>query len=54
MALRKIRECIRDRQRPVSSRLELNVFAEEADEPDITRYGDVYLAANCRRANGSG
>ena len=31
MALRKIREFIRDRQRPISRRLELNVFEEEMD-----------------------
>ena len=42
MALRKIGECIRDCQRPVSSQLELNVLAVEADDQDITGYGDVY------------
>ena len=31
MALRKFREFIRDRQRPVSRRLELNVLEEETD-----------------------
>ena len=36
MALRKIRECIRDCQRPISSQSELNVLAAEADERDIT------------------
>ena len=41
MALQKIRECIRDCQRPVSSQSELNVLAAEADDRDITGYGDV-------------
>ena len=31
MALRKFREFIRDGQRPISRRLELNVFEEEMD-----------------------
>jgi hypothetical protein len=36
MALRKFREFVRDRQRPVSRRLEPNVLEEEMDDRDIT------------------
>ena len=36
MALRKLREFVRDRQRPVSRRLEPNVLEEEMDDKDIT------------------
>ena len=36
MALRKLREFVRDRQRPVSKRWEPNVLEEEVDDKDIT------------------
>ena len=45
MALRKIRECIRDCQRPVSSQSELNVLAEETDEPEITDTATVIVGS---------
>jgi type 1 fimbriae regulatory protein FimE len=45
MALRKFREFIRDRQRPVSRRLELNVLEEETDDRDITDAATVIIGA---------
>jgi hypothetical protein len=36
MALQKFKEFIRDRQRPVSRRSELNVLKEEPDDTPIT------------------
>jgi hypothetical protein len=45
MALRKFREFIRDRQRPVSRRLELNVLEEETDDQDITDAATVIIGS---------
>jgi hypothetical protein len=45
MALRKFREFIRDRQRPVSIRLEPNVLEEGADEQDITDAATVIIGS---------
>ena len=43
MALRKFREFVRDRQRPVSRRLEPNVLEEEMDDRDITDAATVII-----------
>jgi hypothetical protein len=43
MALRKFREFVRDRQRPVSRRLEPNVLEEETDDRDITDAATVII-----------
>ena len=45
MALRKFREFIRDRQRPVSRRLEPNVLEEETDDREITDAATVIIAS---------
>ena len=45
MALRKFREFIRDRQRPVSRRLELNVLEEETDDSGITDAATVIIGS---------
>jgi len=45
MALRKFREFIRDRQRPVSRRLEPNVLEEETDDQDITDVATVIIGS---------
>jgi len=45
MALRKFSEFIRDRQRPVSRRLELNVLEEETDDRDITDATTVIIGS---------
>ena len=45
MALRKFREFIRDRQRPVSRRLEPNVLEEETDDQDITDAATVIIGS---------
>jgi hypothetical protein len=45
MALGKFREFIRDRQRPVSRRLELNVLEEETDGQDITDAATVIIGS---------
>ena len=45
MALRKFREFIRDRQRPVSRRLERNVLEEETDDRDITDAATVIIGS---------
>ena len=45
MALRKFREFIRDRQRPISRRLELNVFEEEMDDPKIADAATVVIGS---------
>jgi hypothetical protein len=43
MALRKFKEFIRDRQRPVSRRL--NVLKEETDDQDITDAATVIIGS---------
>jgi hypothetical protein len=43
MTLRKFREFVRDRQRPVSRRLEPNVLEEETDDRDITDAATVII-----------
>ena len=43
MALQKFREFVRDRQRPVSRRLEPNVLEEETDDRDITDAATVII-----------
>ena len=43
MALRKFREFVRDRQRPVSRRLEPNVLEEEVDDRDIANAATVII-----------
>jgi hypothetical protein len=43
MALRKLREFVRDRQRPVSRRLEPNVLEEEMDDRDIADAATVII-----------
>jgi hypothetical protein len=43
MTLRKFREFVRDRQRPVSRRLEPNVLEEEMDDRDITDAATVII-----------
>ena len=43
MALRKFREFVRDRQRPVSRRLEPNVLEEEMDDRDIADAATVII-----------
>ena len=45
MALRKFRECILDRQRPVSRRSELNVLKEDADDTPITDAATVIIGS---------
>ena len=45
MALRKLREVIRDGQRPVSRRLELNVLKEETDDSEITDAATVIIGS---------
>jgi hypothetical protein len=45
MALRKLREFIRDRQRPASKRLEPNVLEEETDVQDITDAATVIIGS---------
>jgi hypothetical protein len=45
MALRKFREFVRDRQRPVSGRLEPNVLEEETDDQDITDVATVIIGS---------
>jgi hypothetical protein len=45
MALRKFREFVRDRQRPVSRRLEPNVLEEETDDQDITDVATVIIGS---------
>jgi hypothetical protein len=45
MALRKFREFVRDRQRPVSRRLELNVLKEETGDQDITDAATVIIGS---------
>ena len=45
MALRKFREFILDRQRPVSRRLEPNVLEEETDDRDITDAATVIIGS---------
>ena len=45
MALRKFREFVRDRQRPVSRRLEPNVLEEETDDQDITDAATVIIGS---------
>jgi len=45
MALRKFREFIRDRQRFVSRRSELNVLEEETDDQDITDAATVIIGS---------
>jgi hypothetical protein len=45
MALRKLREFIRDRQRPASRRLEANVLEEETDDQDITDAATVIIGS---------
>ena len=45
MALRKFKEFIRDRQRPVSRRLEPNVLEEETDDQDITDLATVIIGS---------
>ena len=45
MALRKFREFVRDRQRPVSSRLEPNVLEKETDDQDITDAATVIIGS---------
>jgi hypothetical protein len=45
MALRKLREFIRDR-RPVSRRSELNVLGEETDDQDITDAATVIIGSD--------
>ena len=44
MALRKFKEFIRDRQRPVSRRL-TNVLKEETDDQDITDAATVVIGS---------
>ena len=43
MTVRKFREFVRDRQRPVSRRLEPNVLEEEMDDRDITDAATVII-----------
>jgi hypothetical protein len=45
MALRKFREFVRDRQRPVSKRREPNVLEEEVDDKDITDATTVIIGS---------
>jgi hypothetical protein len=45
MALQKFREFARDRQRPVSTRLEPNVLEEETDDQDITDAATVIIGS---------
>ena len=45
MALQKFREFVRDRQRPVSTRLEPNVLEEETDDQDITDAATVIIGS---------
>jgi hypothetical protein len=45
MVLRKFSEFIRDRQRPVSRGLELNVLKEEAADRDITDATTVIIGS---------
>ena len=45
MALRKLREFIRDSQRPVSRRLDPNVLEEETDDQDITDAATVIIGS---------
>ena len=45
MTLRKFREFVRDCQRPVSRRLELNVLEEETDDWDITDAATVIIGS---------
>jgi hypothetical protein len=45
MALRKFRELVQDRQRPVSIRLEPNVLEEETDDRDITDATTVIIGS---------
>jgi len=45
MALRKFREFVRDRQRPIPRRLEPNVLEEETDDQDITDAATVIIGS---------
>jgi len=45
MALRKLREFIRDRQRTISRQLEPNVWKEETDDQDITDAATVIIGS---------
>jgi hypothetical protein len=45
MAWRKFKEFIRDRQRPVSRRLEGNVLKEETDDSEITDAATVIIGS---------
>jgi hypothetical protein len=45
MTLRKFGEFVRDRQRPVSRRLEPNVLEEETDDRDITDAATVIISS---------
>jgi hypothetical protein len=45
MALRKFREFVQDRQRPVSRRLEPNVLEGETDDQDITDAATVIIGS---------
>ena len=45
MALRKFREFVRDRQRPVSRRVEPDVLEEEMDDRDITDAATVIIGS---------
>ena len=45
MALQKFKEFIRDRQKPVSRRLELNVLKEETDDSEITDAATVIIGS---------
>ena len=54
MALRKLREFVRDGHRRVSKRWEPNVLEEEVDDKDITDATTLQFPGSCRRANASG
>ena len=45
MSLRKLREFMRDDQKPVSKRLESKVLDEEADDSDITDAATVIIGS---------
>ena len=45
MALRKFKEFIRDRKRPVSGRLEQNILKEDADDTPIADAATVIIGS---------
>ena len=45
MALRKFREFVRDRQRPISRRFEPNILEEGADDQDIADAATVIIGS---------